>query len=40
MTDPQVPFKLTRYIKAELIATAVPANAWATTAVRQPVIFD
>lgn len=31
---------LTRYIKAEIIATAVPANAWATTAVRQPVIFD
>jgi hypothetical protein len=31
---------LTRYIKAELIALTVPANTWATTAVRQTVIFD
>lgn len=31
---------LTRYVKAELVATSVPANTWATTAVRQAVTFD
>jgi hypothetical protein len=31
---------LTRHIKAELIAIAVPANTWAAPAVRQSVTFD
>ncbi len=31
---------LTRYVAAELFATSVPANTWATTVVRQTVTFD
>lgn len=31
---------LTRYIKAELIATSLPANLWATPVVRQTVTFN
>ena len=31
---------LTRHIKSELIPIAVPANTWATPAVRQSVTFD
>jgi len=31
---------LTRYVTAELFATSVPANTWATTVVRQTVTFD
>lgn len=31
---------LTRHVKAEIIATSVPANTWATSVVRQSVTFD